>query len=324
MRNKWKVLVVYLVMAVVIFLEPVSHVRADEGTYSSEIPYLQGIDVELERNDGWKVFDGILTGMVDKQRSIGFINFKFDNLSAVDYTKYELVFDFELKSLLDDGSIAVYQHQHVNDIDEDNSPGFFNNLLISLTIKDDFFTQNFSYPGILNQSPYYQEKVTGSGLAFIKGLNSYNTVISKVDCYLREKSTGNFGLKSRFTFTWDSDFWCQLCNSITYELVFPESGEILDSKNNSDVLFAGSLDSDGDDGFINNIPVLGDIYAFITDVPAAIIAFFTGFLGFVDVFKELILVVFPFLPGEFVNILILLFGFILVIGVYKLVQGWFG
>ena len=51
MRNKWKMIVMCLVMAAVVLLEPVSYVRADEGTYSEEVPYMKGISVDLIRFD---------------------------------------------------------------------------------------------------------------------------------------------------------------------------------------------------------------------------------------------------------------------------------
>lgn len=320
---RMRILFAAFVMITVLLLLPVSSVLAEEtgGMYSEDVPYLQGIDVELERNDGWKVFDGILTGTVDRQRSIGFINFKFDNLSVVDYTKYELVFDFELKSLLDDGSIAVYQHQHVNDIDEDNSPGFFYNLLISLSIKDDYFTQNFSYPGILNQSPYYQEKVTGSGLAFVKGLNSYNTIISRVDCFLKEKATGNIGLVSRFDFTWDFNFWDQCCTGISYKLIVPGTEDILSSQETQDSIFAGGLSSEGTSWFQDIQGAMSRFGEFIIDLPEVMYVLITNVYNVSAKLSELMKVVFPFFPSVILSAIAVLLIFSIIVAVWKFFKG---
>lgn len=323
MKNKWKIVMIFFLIAAVFFLEPVSYVLADngEGVYNTEIPYLQGLKVELERNDGWKVFDGILTGLIDRQRSIGFVNFEFNKLSSVDYSLYELVYDYELKSLLDDGTIVLHEYQNITEIDKDSSPGFLNNLLISLSIKDDYFVQRFSYLGLIKQSPYFQEKLSQEGMVFVKGLNSYNTVISKVECYLREKSTGNYGLVSRFIFTWDSNFWLQKCNGITYELFASDTGEIIQTDGITDPLFAGSFSSDGDDSIFSKIPILGDIREFLFDVPSALVALVLGFVEVVEHIGGLFQAVFPFIPPVLFKVFGIFIFLTFIIAAYKMVFG---
>lgn len=294
-RNKWKVLVMCFVLFAAVLLEPVSYARADEGLFNSELPYLQGIEVELQRNDSWHS-TGLIFGSVDKQRSIAFVNFEFDQLSVVDYTKYELVFDFELASQLEDGSIKTYQYIHVSDIGKNNEPGFFNNLLISLSLKDDYFKQSFSYPAIIKNSPDFLQ-TSESSMAAMKGLNSYNTVISRVDCYLKEKSTGNYGLKSRFIFTWEEDFWNQLCSGISYQLLLPETGEVLESDGISNSLFAGGFDSDGENTYEEVWSILSRVSEFLVDIPAAIVALLSGFFNLALYISSLFKAVFPFFPG---------------------------
>lgn len=295
MRNRWKVLCMCLVLLAAVLLEPVSYARAeDEGTFDSEIPFLQGIEVELKRNNGFEW--GLIFDELGYSKSIAFVDFEFDKLSGVDYSKYELVYDYELSSLLDDGTISTHSYTCVTEISKDSEPGFFDNILISLSIKDDYFQQSFAYLGIINKSSDFQQK-SSSSLAIVKGLNTYNTVISKVDCYLREKSTGNFGLLSRFSFIWDSDFWIQKCIGISYELVIPETEEVLKSDGIQNSIFTDGFASDGDNEFRDFLSLFSRLYEFLIDVPSAIVAVITGFYNLAVSIASLFKVTFPFIPG---------------------------
>lgn len=295
MRNRWKVLCKCLVLLAAVLLEPVSYARAeDEGTFDSNIPYLQGIEVEFSHTNGFqwgKIYDWLKMHKIIKS-----VDFQFDKISGVDYSKYDLVFDFELISLLENGETSTYQFTHVSDISESREPGFFDNILISLSIKNDYLKQSFVWSWLLSNAPDFQQK-TESSLAVLKDLNTYNTVLSKVDCYLREKSSGNYGLKYRFSFTWDSDFWMQKCLGISCELIVPNTEEVLDSDSIQSSIFVDGFDSDGDNQGREFLALFSRLYDFLIDVPSAIVAIISGFYNLVVLIASLFKVTFPFIPG---------------------------
>jgi len=80
-----------------------------------------------------------------------------------------------------------------------------------------------------------------------------------------------------------------------------------------------TLDEDSDGEF-----TLEDIWKFLKGIPDAIVSFFSGFYSLVASVRNLILVVFPFFPPVFVDILILLLLLFLFIAIYRMIQGWFG
>jgi len=327
MKNKWKSILICFLMAAVVLLEPVSYVRADEGTYSKDVPYLEGIEfnmlVNMESNRSF----GQDLAMQDKDVS-SFI-FKFDKLDGIKYENYEVVFDFVLKSQLPEGQISTHDYSVSFDI-EDCKPGILDDFRMfwkNLFSKNDIYQVSFDFDTLVQKSPdcIVEEKWVSDGLNYtVKKINIFNTVISQVDCYLREKSTGNIGFISRFILTWDSDFYKALCTNITYNLVVPEVEEVLDSGSISNSSGSYGYDSDGDNAVYQAKSVLSSIFKFFTDLPAAIVAFLLGFMDFTDSLKELILVVFPFIPPGFVIVLMLMFALVLIIALYKLVQGWFG
>lgn len=314
MRNRIKIYVICMMLLVAVFLEPVLVVKAEESdsSYSSDVPYLVGIEVELGRSDSANEY-GIF-GFLDKQREIYDLVFTFDRLSSVDYSLYELVFDFELKSLLDDGTVSNHCFTKVCDFGDSNSPGFFDSILISLSIKDDYFKQEFLYVPLLKYSSDF--KYIGSVM-----YPQYNTVISSVDCYLREKSTGNIGLKSRFKFTWDSNFYNQLCNSITYELVLPDSDSILETDGIKNDIFAGSFSSDGDNEQAEWLALIAAISGFLVNIPSAIVSFVEGFFSFANSIPELFSAIFPFVPAVVFDIFGVLIFLIPVVGIWFFLKG---
>ena len=163
-RIKYVAAVLVLIAALLLF--PVIKVLAaeEEGTYSEDVPFLQGIKVELNTNNGLMEW-GWLAEQTKKQRRIFTMDFEFDRLSAVDYTNYEVVFDFELRSQMDDGSIKVHPYSYITELTDENSPGFFDNLLISITLKDDYFKQSFTWQGLISNSPDYMQKIPDTALA---------------------------------------------------------------------------------------------------------------------------------------------------------------
>lgn len=324
MRNKWKVLVMCLVMAAVVLLEPVSYVRA-EDVYSEDMPYLVGLNFNMMVNS--ESNRDVVLDTVMKSKTVDYFIFKFDELEDVNYSNFEIVFDITLKSQLADGTVTTHNRRKIFDVVSSSNPGAFEDFLMFVGLKDSYYQFSMAFDSLVRLSPdcIASEKWVGDNLNFTaKKVYEYNTVVTRVDCFLRQKLTGKHGLISRFDLTWDSDFLKSLCTNVTYELVEPVTGEVLDSGTNENLNGAYGYDSDGDNLDHEARSVLSDIIEFFTDVPTAIVALVTGFFRFGDVLKELILVVFPFLPGGFVNILLLMLGFILLIGVCKFVQGWFG
>ncbi len=320
---KQKRIVIVLFLLVAVLLSPACYVLADdtveqEGTYNADVPFLQGIGVELERNDHSGNF--FIISNEEKHRSISNIVFKFDHLDDVDYRDYELVFDFKLKSLLEDGTITTHDCSYVCNIGEENKPGFFDSLLISLTVKDDYFKQKFSYVEIIKNSQDCQSKLADS-YSISAGMGNYahNTVISQADCYLREKTTGNYGLISRFSFAWDENFWNQLCNKITYKLIVPGTEIILNSEATQNSLFAGNLSSEGVSWLQEALSIISMLGEFIVNVPKMLYVIFSNLGDVSNNLVELMKAVFPFVPSIIFDVFGVLITFIFLVALFKLV-----
>lgn len=302
MRNKWKVLVMCLVMAAVVLLEPVSYARAEEGTYSEEVPYMNGISVDLIRFD-LNPFNYIFAE-TNKQSHIKRIEFRYGKQSNINYSEYEFVFDFDLKTQLEDGTLVDTEYRYVIDGDSDEGTvSQLDSILIFFDLKDDYFSWSFTYEDLVMKSPFCEVKKD------LLQQKSYNTVVSGVDCYIRSKKDLNYGLISRFDFTWYEDFYMQNCSKISYELVNPISDDVLFSDFVEHHKFAASLNSDGNNLYYDISSEINRIIGFTLDIPSLIIELVKGFYKLGSSLPELMKAVFPFIPGfifDFFGIIVFL------------------
>ena len=324
MKNRIKLLFMCSLLVAVLLVEPAAAVYAAEGTYSEDVPYLQGLEFNMHVNA--ESNRGVVLDTVMKSKTVDTFTFQFPKLDNVKYENYDVVFDMTLKSKLENGSITTHQHTERLDIVTSGKPGFFNGLLMSIGLKDSAYKISMDFETLIKNSPdiIATEKWVSDNLSFTaKKVYEYNTVITQVDCYLVEKETGNYGLISSFILTWDSDFRNALCTNVTYNLVTPETNEVLESGSNSNSSGAYGYDSSGDNADHEARSVLTDIVGFFTDIPASIVAFFTGFVSLSESLQELITVVFPFIPANVVSIFIIMLGFILLLSVYRLLRGLF-
>lgn len=325
MLKRCKFVFLSFVLVVNFLLNPVENVYAAAGTYSEDMPYLEGIEFNMMVNSDSN--RGILLDTVMKSKTVDYFIFKFDELENINYKNFEIVFDITLKSKLEDGTISTHNVTKIMDVVSSSDAGTVNNLLMSIGLKDKYYHISMAFDTLVRLSPdcVAEEKWIADNLNFsAKKVYEYNTVITRVDCYLRQKLTNKHGLISRFDLTWDSDFLKSLCTNVTYNLVEPVTGEILDSGTNTNYNGAYGYDSDGDNAVHDARSILSSIVDFFTDIPAAIVALVTGFFSFTSLLSELITVVFPFIPAVIVNFLIIMLLLFLIVAVFKLVQGWFG
>lgn len=322
MKSGFRVLIICFTLVFTILLGPVFLIRAEEdkifeGSFNEEVPYMNGISVELIRFD-FNPFNYVFAE-TNKQSHIKRIEFRYDKDSDVYYSEYEFIFDFTLKTQLSDGSLVDTKYKYVIDGDsKEGSVSQLDSILVWFGLKDDYFSWSFNYEDLVKKSPVCEEKKD------FLSQKSFNTVVSSVDCYVRRKADLNYGLVSHFDFVWYEDFYKQNCSKISYSLLKPDVNEVLDTNSVENHKFAGSLDSDGKNLFYGISSTFNDILGFFVDLPAAIIAFLTGFWDVINLLNDLILLVFPFVPSGFIMVLIIMIFIILVIAIYKLVQGWFG
>lgn len=325
MKIRCKFTVLSFILLAAILLAPAKNVYAAYGSYSEDVPYLKGLEFNMKVNADSN--RGVLLDLVMKSKTVDYFTFKFDKLENVNYEDFNIVFDITLKSKLEDGSITTHDVTKSFDIVSASNPGAVNNLLMNMGLKDSYYNISMEFDSLVRLSPdcIATEKFVADNLSFTaKKVFEYNTVISQVDCYLKDKTSGEHGLISRFILTWDSDFRKALCTNVSFNLIDPVTEEILVSGSNSNQNGAYGYDSEGDNFEHDARNVLSSILEFFTDIPAAIVEFVTGFFSFTSLLSDLILVVFPFIPVWIVNVLLLMLFLFLIIAIYKLVQGWFG
>lgn len=293
-----------LVILAAVLLEPVSYARAEDevSTYSEDVPYMNGISVELIRFD-LNPFNYVLTDTI-KQCHIKRIEFRYDKLSSINYSSFEFVFDFVLKTKLEDGTIIDTNYSYVIDGDskEDTVSGL-DEILIFFDLKDDYFSWSFDYEDLVTKAPNCIVKKD------LLQQKSYNTVISSVDCYIRDKSTLNRGLVSHFDFVWYQDFYKQNCEEINYKLYEPVDDTIYDSVSVDHFKFAGKLDSESSNAYYDVTNFFNEIINLLVGIPSVIIQIIKGFWGLAFSLSDLFSTVFPFIPGLIFNV----FGVILFI-----------
>lgn len=302
----------------ILLIQPVSAVYA--GEYSTEVPYLEGIEFNMQAND---LEDRGGLDLFMKNKNISDFIFTFPQLDGIEYENYDVVFDMVLKSKLEDESITTHAYSTSFDVNS-TKPGFWDDLLMGLGFKDDYFSVTMDFGALVQNSPdvIAKEKTaydSSTGLTQTKYV--YNTVITQIDIYLRDKSTGNYGLVSRFKLSWDVNFYWALCTNITYELVDPAAGEIKESGSISNASGAYGYDSTGDNTTNELWALASNIAYFLTDIPGAIVALVTGFYGFATEISGLFAAVFPFLPGIIFDIFGILLFLSPAVGIWFLVKG---
>lgn len=320
---KYRLKLLFMVFAVItsVFISPVSFVRADETSGENyernSFPRLNSSEVMFEKKE---FFDWFGLKDLPEENCIEELILAHRKTNGTDYTLYNLVCDFELKTMGIGEEVTTSNYTYTIDM-ESYEKGFFDNLLVRFNLKDDYYDHAFDYFEIVRNAEGFQERdITGKEKYY-----TYNTVISQADFYFVRKSDGEKGQARRFTFTWDSDFWLQKCTKIEFSWYDHET-EIEKE--------ISSVESEtGVDGFSTNTTdsyldietsVWDGIIGFFVDLPAAVIAFIKGFVDVIGSLTNLILVVFPFLPGGIVTVMILMIFFILLIGICKFVKGWFG
>ena len=318
MRNKWKVLVICLLMAAVVLLEPVSYVRADDTlTESTEegydrtigIPRLNSSEVKFEKKYFWDWF-GLKN--IPEENCIEELVLIHLNLENVDYSLYDLVCDFELKTMGTGEEVLTSTYSYNIDFSHYIIGWTLGNvdLLGDIVVTNhvdfgyDTFNHFFNYRNIVSNAEGFQERdITGKGKYY-----TYNTVISQADFYFVRKSDGEKGEARRFTFTWDSDFWMQKCTKIDFSWYDHET-EI-----EKEIDFVEDLN--GVDGYGDEVSFDEEILNTIMNIPLVVGRFLTGLLNFLGGnFSILLHCVFPFFPPTLCSIIV---GFLVAIFVIRI------
>ncbi|MBO5177712.1 MAG: hypothetical protein J6C07_09660 [Lachnospiraceae bacterium] len=318
MKYRWKLLFMVFAVVAAVFIEPVSYVRADETSgenYDRTLfPRLNSSEVLFEKKE---FFDWFGFKELPEENCIQELVLAHRKTAGTDYTLYNLVCDFELKTMGIGEEVTTSNYTYTIDM-ENYEKGFFDSLLVRFNLKEDYFEHAFDYFEIVRNADGFQERdITGKEKYF-----TYNTVISQADFYFVRKSDGEKGEARRFTFTWDANFWLQKCTKIEFSWYDHET-EIEKE--------ISSVESEtGVDGFTSNTTdsyldietsVWDGILGFLIDLPAAIIAFFSGFIEIYSSLIDLFKVIFSFLPGFIFDMLGVVLFVMLAISVSRIIKG---
>lgn len=305
-----------LVLLAAVLLEPVSYARAEEeDAYSRTrgIPRLNSSEVLFNKKI---FFDWFGFKNVPEENVIEEFELAHLKLEYVDYSLYELVCDFELSTMGSGEELIISTCSYTIDF-EDYEKGVIDSILVYFNLKDDYYEHVFDYREIVQNAEGFEEyDVTGDG-DYI-----YNTVITQADFYFVRKSDGEKGEARRFKFTWNSDFWMQICTKIDFSWYDHET-EI-----QKDI---GSVENDaGVDGYSSNTTgsflnidefVWSDILWLLADVPASIVEIVVGFVGIISYIADLFKVVFPFIPGLLFDIFAVFILITIIVAVWKMIFG---
>lgn len=317
MKKKCKAVFMCILMAVIVLLEPVSYAMAGRASGDTDsVPRLNSESLEFETQKFNDLF-----GLIDtpEENCIKYLKFGHLRIPNVDYSLYDLVCDFEFKTL-SDGNIITSTYSYSIDLDFT----FLDRIGEVFDFFDSFDFVN-TYEGFDNSDKYYVhvfnygkllENADGFEKCSIKGYPfcySYNTVISQADFYFVRKSDGKESSKTRYKFTWDSDFWLQKCTKISkFEIV--SSGSELDTNQFSENI-------NGVNGLINGEDDYGlkDMLKFFTEIPSSLIALIVGFIEIVTYIGLLFQAAFPFISPEVFMFFSTFILFTIVFSIYKAV-----
>lgn len=326
--NKLKVFI--MIVLVLILMLPVLSVYAEEeDAYdrSKSIPRLNSSELKIEKKD---FFDWFGMKDVPDETVIERLVLVHRELENVDYSLYDLQCDFELKTLVE-GEIKTSSWSYT--IDFENY--FLNNWLLDGKLDnyldvdvnnefeqhltgDDYFVHEFSYGKIVEHAEGFQREEVDSG-DYI-----YNTVISQADFYFVRKSDGEKGEARRFKFTWNSDFWKQLCTKIEFCWYrFPDDPE---ESEGIEVVIGAEVDTFGVDGYFKDSNSVFDNWFtkfldYILFVPEILYVIIINIFTIATKFLELLKVIFPFIPSIVFDVFGVLIIFSFCVALWKIIKG---
>ena len=317
MKNKCRLFMICLLIAAVVLLEPVSYAMADDTTSGENydrnngIPRPNSSQVEFTIKEFFDWF-----GLADVPEENVFKEFILSHKKVpnVDYSLYDLVCDFEFKTMGDDGSVTTSTYSYTIDFDyydvswSSDRISVDDNLVYNYSKKsdgEDIFYHEFIYKNIIKNAEGFKERpIFGK-----KNYNTYNTVISQVDFYFVRESDGEIGQARRYVFGWDSNFWLQKCVEISYYWY--------DHENDLDKEIYVNEDENGIyDSSSGEESAWSKLLGMIVDAPLILGAIFVGFTQVVIYLSGLFHAAFPFIPAIVFNIfacVILLFIFVAIL-----------
>ena len=307
-----KYFVVAIVLLAAVLLAPVEHIAlADEIDRTDSIPWVNDSSVEFTKQTKFDVLDFKVNKFMKE-----FV-FKHRRLKALDYSLYDLVCDFELKAQNNDGTITTSYYSYTMDLTQYET-GFFDNILIGLKLKDDYFEHTFNYRDIVKNAEgfiEYDESVLGLELY------KYNTVISQADFYFVRKSDGERGQARRFTFVWDSDFYKQECTKITFSWYDFERETEKEIDSVEDESGVDGYNAENAGWWSDTVSLISKFGEFLVDVPKMLYILVTNIPLVMAKFLELLKAVFPFLPGSLFDVFGVVVVFAFLIALWKIIKG---
>lgn len=329
--SRFRFLFVCFILAAIMFLDPVRAVFADdsssskevapEGIYSDDVPYVYHLEYIVHANGGENRLGGDFYNL---NKNINAFEFIIPIVDGIVYEDYYVVFDFTLKSQLEDGTITTHTYKEQFDIAEDYSPGWFDNLLINLKLKENAYNIYFNFGKLVSNSPdlIKREKYIVNASDNVPVLAyDYNTVVSRIDAYFIKKTSGEYGMIQRFDLTWHEDFYYSCCVSVKYSLFKPDTKDVLESGSLSDDTGIYGYDSSGNNTLSVGKGVLAQLMVFLADIPVLAYEIVIGITSINTALSGLLAIVFPFLPGTALGILCFLVYFIILFSLFKILWG---
>lgn len=321
MGSKWRYFFICFLMAAVFILEPVSYVLASDTVPEAgesfdrveKLPRLNSSEIKFNYGKYWDWFGLVKHDNPIVIEELVLAHLKLDN---IDYSLYDLVCDFELKTMVG-SDIKTSDYSYTIDFAE-YKKGFIDSLLVRFNLKDDYFEHVFNYYDIVSKADGFMERVIEVDDRF----STYNTVISQVDFYFVRKSDGEIGEARRFKFTWDSDFWMQKCKKIDFswyrvEEDYEKPVSSVEDENGVFGFSTNTLDS-----YLNiEGSAWNEILWLILDIPAALVALVLGFVEMIGYLGDLFSALFPFIPAVIFDIFGVIILLLLGVEIYQLIFG---
>lgn len=321
---RMKCILSVLMILIMVFLCPAARVLADETQGESndrnDMPGLYYSRLDIEKKS---FFDWFGLKDIPEENVIEKIVFTHRDIERFDYSLYDLVCDFEFKTLNDDGSITTSFYSETinfkfyilsNTLEYIFTTDFFDVVDNYYDVGTKEFIHQFNYKNLIKNADGFKERS-------IKGTlldKTYNTVVSRVDFYFVRKSDGKRGIGRRFVFTWDSDFWKQLCTKVDFSFYSPDDGSVKDIDSVESEFGVDGFDTDPESASDNLFVKFLDYVLFLPEILYIVVS---NVINFFTKFSDLMEMVFPFFPGWLFNVFGALIVFGLLIGLWKLIKG---
>ena len=312
MSNKCKIVFLCFVVIVSLLLPPVQSAYAGVNDRSETMPMVTDADVQFIYKEFFDWF-----GLIEppEENIVETFLFAFRKNDYLDYSLYDLAFDFDFLTQVDEETYITSEFSTSMDL----SNIWLSTIGSILSFDDpDNVRIGFDYGELVKNAEGFEAREIEK-----KGNYIYNTVISHVDVYFVRKSDGETGQVKRFKFTWDSNLWSQTCKKIEYSWIYnygdeSETDKVVDSVESEDGL--NGMNTGSNTSLKLNDNLLDLLKDFFVHIPGIATSLVVGFYESYVAFADFLSVVFPFIPALIFDFFGIVIFISVIIAAYKLIR----